>query len=68
MDILFSDVTMPGMNGVELAQRAKIISPSIKVLLASGYTGKALEMVNLAEFPLIAKPYGLADIAKELRV
>jgi PAS domain S-box-containing protein len=68
MDILFSDVAMPGMNGVELAQQARTIVPSIKILLASGYPGKALEMINLEAFPLISKPYRLADIAKELRV
>ena len=67
IDILFSDVAMPGMNGVELAQHAKTISPSIKILLASGYPGKALEMINCEEFPLIPKPYKLADIARELR-
>jgi len=68
IDILFSDVAMPGMNGVELAQRAKTISPSIKILLASGYPGKALEMINIEAFPLISKPYRLADIARELRM
>ncbi|MET0355130.1 MAG: ATP-binding protein, partial [Cellvibrio sp.] len=65
--VLFSDVAMPGMNGVELAQRAKLIVPSIKILLASGYPGKALETANTDKFPLIPKPYKLADIARELR-
>jgi CheY-like chemotaxis protein len=67
IDVLFSDVAMPGMNGVELAQRAKLITPAIKILLASGYPGKALGLINFDEFPLISKPYRLADIAKELR-
>lgn len=65
--VLFSDVAMPGLNGVELAKRAKIIAPSIKILLASGYAGKALEMTKSEKFPLIPKPYRLADIARELR-
>ena len=67
IDLLFSDVAMPGMNGVELAQHAKLLAPSIKILLASGYPGKALEMTNASDFPLISKPYRLADIARELR-
>jgi PAS domain S-box-containing protein len=68
IDILFSDVAMPGMNGVELAQLAKNMLPSIKILLASGYPGKALEIINLEAFTLIPKPYRLADIARELRI
>ena len=67
INVLFSDVTMPGMNGVELAKHAKQISPSIKVLLASGYPGKALAIEDLHKFRLISKPYQLADIVKELR-
>jgi CheY-like chemotaxis protein len=44
-DLLITDVSMPGMNGVELATRFKALCPSCKVLLFSGHisTGELLE-------------------------
>ncbi|RYY02632.1 MAG: PAS domain-containing sensor histidine kinase [Gammaproteobacteria bacterium] len=68
IDILFTDVMMPGMNGVELARHVKRMLPSIKILLASGFTGQAKNIDDIGDFRLIPKPYQLADIAKELRI
>ncbi len=62
--LLFSDVVMPGLNGVELGQKAQEISPDIRVLLASGYTA---QVGNLKGFEILAKPYRIADILKKLR-
>ena len=56
VDLLFSDVVMPGMSGVELARVAQSRSPGLPVLLASGYSE---EMVGggASEFDFIRKPY-----------
>jgi PAS domain S-box-containing protein len=69
IDVLFTDVVMPGMNGVTLAQEARKIIPNIKVLLTSGYTGSMLNQNNpdLQDFQLVGKPYRTADIVKLLR-
>src|ERR1700682_3586489 len=68
-DLLFSDVVMPnGMNGVELAREARRLSKGIKILLTSGYAGDVLERHQaVGEFPIIDKPYRLADLAQRLR-
>ncbi|MDQ1814246.1 PAS domain S-box protein [Massilia sp. CCM 9210] len=68
--VLFTDVVMPDMNGVALAQAARELMPEIKILLTSGYmSGPLREQFGeaLAQFDLIAKPYRLADVAKRLR-
>jgi signal transduction histidine kinase/HAMP domain-containing protein len=69
IDLLFSDVVMPnGISGVELAREARRLSNGIKVLLTSGYAGDVLERHGAVdEFPIIDKPYSLADLARRLR-
>ena len=66
VDLLFSDVVMPGgINGVELARRAKALRPGLKVLLSSGYVGEAAALTAEA-FELIDKPYEQAALANRL--
>jgi CheY-like chemotaxis protein len=65
VDVVFSDVVMPGLSGVDLAQQVQARYPRTPVLLASGYsremlTGPARGM------PLIAKPYGRESLAEAL--
>ncbi|ATQ78956.1 hybrid sensor histidine kinase/response regulator [Massilia violaceinigra] len=68
--VLFTDVVMPDMNGVVLAQAARELMPEMRILLTSGYMGGPLREQfgdALAQFELITKPYRLADVAKRLR-
>ena len=67
VDILFTDVVMPkGMNGVELAGRARALRPDLKVLLASGYARSQLpDIPDGCDF--IAKPYRIDDLELHLR-
>jgi len=69
IDLLFTDVVMPGMNGWELAERARDMRPGLKVLLTSGYALETLaERGRLPKGTVILnKPYRKADLAKRLR-
>lgn len=70
IDLLFSDVVMPGgMNGFELAEKLVGERPQLKVLLASGYTEKAIARNGQARFKanMLSKPYTLADLAQKVR-
>ncbi len=69
IDLLLSDVVMPGMNGPELAAEAMKIRPDLKVLFASGYTqGTAEEMHELPNFiELIDKPFTQQDLTDKVR-
>jgi PAS domain S-box-containing protein len=70
INVLFSDVIMPGgINGYELAEQAELINPNIKVLLASGYTKKALVKNGQSRFSanLLSKPYSFNELAWGIR-
>jgi len=63
--LLFSDIVMPGMNGIELAHQVKDRFPAMKVVLASGYPPP--EAGDLNDFDFLPKPFSMADVAKKLR-
>jgi CheY-like chemotaxis protein len=64
-DVLFTDVSLPGMSGVDLARRAVADAPSIRVIFASGYGDTLLRHV---EFPYLSlqKPYELDQLQQAL--
>ncbi|WP_293922064.1 response regulator [Sphingobium sp. UBA5915] len=58
VDIIFSDVVMPGMNGVELGKKIRARWPDKTIVLTSGY-GHALAEYSGHGFPLLHKPYSV---------
>jgi CheY-like chemotaxis protein len=69
MDLLLTDVVMPGMNGSELATQLVLHNPEMKVLFTSGYTEDVISHHGvLAEgVSFIGKPYGSAALARKIR-
>jgi len=70
IDLLFSDVVMPGgLNGYQLAEMALALKPTIKILLTSGYTGRAIRNTEQATFEtkLISKPYTIEELSTQIR-
>jgi PAS domain S-box-containing protein len=66
VDFLFSDIVMPGMNGLELAQNVQR-QGKLPVLLASGYSSKQFIPADQREFPILRKPYKLQTLATAIR-
>jgi PAS domain S-box-containing protein len=64
-DLLFSDVVMPGMSGVELAALVRERYPNLPVLLASGYSNELFRGAA-ADLDIVPKPYGAAALSKGL--
>jgi two-component system, OmpR family, response regulator len=67
IDALFSDVVMPGMTGLQLADAVTEMYPRVKVVLASGYTVPALLDNRERPYLYTSKPYKIDAILKLLR-
>ena len=65
-DVVFSDVVMPGMNGIDLAQNIKRFHPDLPVILASGYS-TVIAQKGTSGFQLLHKPYSIDELSRVLR-
>jgi two-component system cell cycle sensor histidine kinase/response regulator CckA len=68
IDLLISDVRMPGINGFELATAMKTADPSLDVLLMSGYVDDAelSDRIASSGIPLVEKPYRAASLGQQV--
>jgi CheY-like chemotaxis protein len=67
-DIVLTDLNMPGMSGLEMASRMKKITPSIPVILLTGWD-VGLDAAELGAKGIdcfIKKPFSIADILQAL--
>ena len=63
---VFSDVVMPGMNGIELGLEIRRREPGLPVILTSGYS-HVLAQEGSHGFELLHKPYSIEDLTRALR-
>src|SRR5215207_739032 len=64
IQVLFTDVRMPGMSGPELAQVARRLRPDLRIVLTSGYvSGDAVP----DGIPFVPKPWRTGDLADIIR-
>jgi CheY-like chemotaxis protein len=64
-DVVFSDVVMPGMDGVELARRIRREHAGLPVVLTSGYS-HVLALEGTGGFELLRKPYSVEELSRVL--
>jgi CheY-like chemotaxis protein len=69
VDLLISDVAMPGMSGRMLADRAAELLPRLKVLYISGYADEAIRGygVSRAAAALLRKPFTPGELLRKVR-
>jgi two-component system cell cycle sensor histidine kinase/response regulator CckA len=65
IDLLLSDVIMPGMTGPQLALTLRESRPNLKIVLMSGHTANIY--IDEEGWPLLQKPFLMSDVIGELR-
>lgn len=68
IDLLLADIVMPGMDGIELSQKAARMHPHIKVLFITGFSAIALDKAGGAntETRIMSKPFHLNDLVTQV--
>ena len=69
IDLLFTDVVMPDVNGRELADRARTMRPDLKVLYTTGYTKDAIVHEGTLDpgVDMLPKPFTVDQLARKIR-
>ncbi len=70
-DLLLSDIVMPGIDGMELSQKATKIRPAMKIMIITGFAASVLGRSEAgggmsARDVLIAKPFHLNDLIAQI--
>ena len=66
-DLLLSDIVMPEMDGIELAQRCAELSPKTKVMFITGFAAVTLKASREApQAKVLSKPFHLKDLVLEV--
>ena len=66
-ELLLTDIVMPEMDGIELAQKAALVAPEMRVMFITGFAAVALQGGRTApEAKLLSKPFHLKDLVMEV--
>ncbi len=67
-DLLLTDIVMPEMDGIELAQRAAALAPRMRVMFITGFAAVALNRGSGApmDAKVLSKPFHLRDLVAEI--
>ena len=65
VDVLVTDLVMPGVSGLELAVQAKLLRPNLRIMFMSGYFSRAVEAEQVG--PVMFKPVVPCEMENAIR-
>lgn len=66
VDLLITDVRMPGVDGLQLARQAKVMRPNIRIIYISGFEIGVEPDAGPTHGPVMAKPIDPPDLLEEI--
>ncbi len=67
-DLLLTDIVMPEMDGIELAQHCAKVSPDTQVMFITGFSGVTLRAgESVPKAKILSKPFHLKDLVLEVQ-
>ncbi len=67
-DLLVADIVMPGMDGIELSNKATKLKPALKVMFITGFAAVAIgrEDIDHEKAQILSKPFHLNDLVEQV--
>ncbi len=67
-DVLLADIVMPGMDGIELSEKAIQVQPGIKILFITGFAAVAMDRLKGSpqKPPVLSKPFHLNELVEQI--
>ncbi|MBB5685771.1 two-component system cell cycle response regulator CpdR [Sphingobium boeckii] len=66
-DLLLTDIVMPEMDGIELAQKAAVMAPEMQVMFITGFAAVTLKAGEaMPQAKVLSKPFHLRDLVNEV--
>jgi DNA-binding response OmpR family regulator len=69
IDLLITDMGLPGLNGRQVADAARLLRPGLRVIFMTGYAENAASAQGFLEpgMALITKPFAMDELAAKIR-
>jgi CheY-like chemotaxis protein len=64
LDLLLSDIRLPGVSGYELAEAGRKLRPGLKMILMTGYAPRLPTTLELSVHCVLQKPFGIAALTE----
>lgn len=68
VDLLLTDIVMPGMDGIALSKKASVLSPDLKILFMTGFAVEEFNKEKLEDIipKVVSKPFHLKEIVAQV--
>jgi len=67
IDLVLTDIVMPGLDGLEMVERIKRIRADVPIILMTAYSDAVISTLDEVKYPLIRKPFLAQDLIQMVR-